>query len=235
MPASLFTAEQQKKCPEEQFSMLFDGATMMVGPQSYWMSRWQPAEGGGDLAPGLITFTSHFELDGAGDAADQAHTLGGAGGSGGADGADGAGAKKTGVTQFIFGADQAAWMWLEAADKMGPRPSSSILRVPNEANAARLRRLLDATPWWVALHAHSPRLIRECCPFAVALLLDRADWLTAEEAATMPGLFDPVLETCATKRDTLAASSAGNNPSGGDPSGAGRGMLVITDTEPAGV
>ena len=49
-----------------------------------------------------------------------------------------------GLTQFIFGADQQAWLWLEAEDKMGPRPSSAVLGVPNDANAARLRRMLAA-------------------------------------------------------------------------------------------
>jgi len=195
--AALLTAEQRAKVPEETCMMLFDGTTATVGPSCYWLRRWQP-DSGSVRAPGLIPFCSHFESP-----ADTGGTAGNAGGA-------------TGVTQFIFGADQQAWLWLEAEDMLGPRPKSEVLRVPNAANAARLRQLLAATPWWVALHEHSPRLIREFCPFAVALLLDRADWLTAEEAAARE-LLHHLARVCGVQRDTSL------HP----------GQLVITDMEPA--
>ena len=229
---SLLTAAQRAKVPDERFFMVFDRADNLMGPAYHWVGSWQPGAGG-EYVRGLVTFSSHFQVpEPPGYVRSQpAHKESMLAALEGVYGpiisreppypctvmkvnlsqVDGKPHPSIpgefGLTQFIFGADQQAWLWLEAEDKMGPRPSSAVLGVPNDANAARLRRMLAATPWWVALHAHSPRLIREFCPFAVALLLDRADWLTEEEAGARQALNEIVRE-CSTKREWCAERGA---------------------------
>jgi len=194
--------EQPQHAPALRFAWLPDGggfADAVVPPELGWCNALgpSPALGGGSGGGGSgnvaspyalpLVWRTHFEYP---HDAQQARRQRQRGGSGSA----------PGLWQFACVADQRDWLWLEAKDKMGKRRrrgggsgggggggcggGGAALRhaAPSAANAARLRQLLEAAPWWVALHAHSPPALRAFCPLAVALALARVDWMTPAEA-----------------------------------------------------
>ena len=135
-----------------------------------------------------------------------------------------------GVTQFAFAGAQADWRWLEAEGCLGPHAGFARKDAVCERNAAALRAALrspsssgsssssssssssglrGAVPDFSSLHAHSPRLVREFVPLAVALLLGREDWLGAAERRCLRAFGALRLLLAEGKRTTAAAGRLG--------------------------
>ena len=109
--------------------------------------------------------------------------------------------------------DMRDWLWLEAKEAMGPRPPLLRHRLPSDAKAARLRQLLAGTPWWAEAHAHSPRLLTELAPLAIALVLDRGDWLRRADLALLEGSHGDQGTGCTARFLMHTAREARDGPS----------------------
>ena len=147
--------------PDDKFTIFGDGAKMMIGQRCLWVNQWQgpQAQQQGKPREGILSWTSRFESR----------------------------ESRGGVTLIFYLCDQRDWLFLEAADKMGSQPTSEAGGRSGDANAARLARLLAETGWFASAHAHSPRLVREFAPTAVALVLGRLDWLSAAAYKVLGG------------------------------------------------